>query len=53
MATSIASTNFDYSSLNPTQSTSSTATGNSATEIQNRFLIVDRGDEIRLKYKKH
>lgn len=40
MATSVASTNFDYSSLNPTQSTSTTATGNSATEIQNRFLTL-------------
>ncbi|MFN4237966.1 MAG: flagellar hook assembly protein FlgD [Vogesella sp.] len=40
MATSIASTNFDYSTLNPTQSTASTATGNSATEIQNRFLTL-------------
>jgi len=40
MATSIPSTNFDYSSLNPTAATGNTATGNSSAEIQNRFLTL-------------
>lgn len=40
MATSIPSTNFDYSSLNPTAATGNTSTGNSSAEIQNRFLTL-------------
>lgn len=40
MATTLNSSNFDYSTLNPTSSTTTTATGNSAVEIQNRFLTL-------------
>jgi len=40
MATSVVSSNYDYSKLNPTESTGTSATGNSAAEIQNRFLTL-------------